>query len=196
MRLNLSSANFRVNYPARAVSRREVESALAALEAARADVGERLRAAGVAMPALGVVEAFVHETTGAFTGATGKPAWVAAATRGRRIELQPLSTLAGRGLLVPTLRHEYAHAVIDALSRSRAPLWLAEGLAAHVAGEGRALTRHASKETRSREDLNLRLAAPASREEMRALYAAAFREVAALIRAEGEANVWRRVARG
>jgi hypothetical protein len=30
---------------------------------------------------------------------------------------------------------------------------------------------------------------------MRALYAAAFREVAALIRAEGEANVWRRVAR-
>jgi hypothetical protein len=35
----------------------------------------------------------------------------------------------------------------------------------------------------------------ASAAEMRALYAAAFREVNALIRAEGEANVWRRVAR-
>lgn len=195
-RVNLSSANFRVSYPARVASRREVEGALAALEAARSDVSGRLAVAGVAMPALGVVEAFVHETTGAFTGATGKPAWVAAATRGRRIELQPLSTLAARGLLVPTLRHEYAHAVIDALSRSRAPLWLAEGLAAHVAGEGRALTRHASKQTPSREDLDRRLAAPASRDEMRALYAAAFREVAALIRVEGEANVWRRVARG
>jgi stage II sporulation protein D len=197
-RLTLSSENFRVSYPARVVSRREAEGALAALEAARADARERLAAASIAMPALGVLEAFVHATTGDFTGATGQPAWVAAATtaRGRRIELQPLATLGRRGILAPTLRHEYAHAVINALSRSRSPLWLAEGLAAHFAGEGRALTRHASKEKLSREDLNKRLAAPANAAEMRALYAAAFREVGALIRAEGEANVWRRVMRG
>jgi len=194
-RLTLSSENFRVSYPARVVSRREVESALAALEGARADVRSRLAAAGVAAPALGVLEAFVHETTGNFTGATGKPAWVAATTRGRRIELQPLATLRKRGVLAPTLRHEYTHAIINALSRSRAPLWLAEGLAAHVAGEGRALTRHASKEKLSLEELEKRLAAPASSAEMHALYAAAFREVGALIRTEGEANVWRRVAR-
>jgi stage II sporulation protein D len=195
-RLSLSSENFRVSYTARGAARGEVEAALAALEAARSDVRSRLAAAGVAYPALGVVEAFVHETTGDFTGATGKPAWVAATTRGRRIELQPLATLRRRGVLAPTLRHEYAHAVIDALSRSRAPLWLAEGLAAHVAGERRALTRYASKEQLSREDLERRLAAPAAAAaaEMRALYAAAFREVAALIRAEGEAHVWRRVA--
>ena len=196
-RLTLSSENFRVSYPARGVSRRDVEGALGALEAARADVRSRLAAASIAAPALGVLEAFVHETTGDFTGATGQPAWVAATTRGRRIELQPLATLHGRGLLAPTLRHEYAHAVINALSRSRAPLWLSEGLAAHVAGEGRALTRHAPRSQQwSREELDKRLAAPASRAEMRALYAAAFREVGALIRAEGEANVWRRVARG
>jgi stage II sporulation protein D len=197
-RLVLSSENFRVSYPARAVSRREAEGALAALEAARADVRERLAAASIAMPALGLVEAFVHATTGDFTGATGQPAWVAATTRGRRIELQPLSTLGKRGVLAPTLRHEYAHAVIDALSRSRAPRWLAEGLAAHVAGEGRALTRgDGAREKLSREDLEKRLAASpaASPAEMRALYAAAFREVGALIRAEGEANVWRRVVR-
>lgn len=194
-RLTLSSENFRVNYPARNVSRREVESALAVLEAARADVRSRLAAASIAAPALGVLEAFVHATTGDFTGATGRPAWVAATTHGRRIELQPLATLGKRGLLVPTLRHEYAHAVINALARSRAPLWLSEGLAAHVAGEGRALTRHASKEKLSLAELEKRLAAPASATEMRLLYAAAFREVSALIRAEGEANVWRRVAR-
>ncbi|MDQ1559790.1 MAG: stage sporulation protein [Pyrinomonadaceae bacterium] len=193
-RLTLSSENFRVSYPARGVSRREVEGALAALEAARADVRARLAAASVAAPALGVLEAFVHETTGDFTGATGQPAWVAATTRGRRIELQPLATLVKRGLLAPTLRHEYAHAVINALSRSRAPLWLSEGLAAHVAGEGRALSREAAREKWTREELDKRLAAPASRAEMRALYAAAFREVGALIRAGGEAGVWRRVA--
>jgi hypothetical protein len=195
-RLTLSSENFRVSYPARGASRREVEAALAVLEAARADVRSRLAAASVAAPALGVLEIFVHPTTGDFTEATGKPAWVAAVTRARRIDLQPLATLNRRGLLAPTLRHEYAHAVIDALSRSRAPLWLSEGLAAHVAGEGRMLTRGAPLQGKlSREELEKRLAAPANAADMRALYAAAFREVSALIRAQGEADVWRRVAR-
>ncbi|HYP02131.1 MAG TPA: hypothetical protein VER76_18210, partial [Pyrinomonadaceae bacterium] len=196
-RLTLSSENFRVSYPARgaSASRREVESALAALEAARSDVRARLSAASLASPALGVLEAFVHETTGDFTGATGKPAWVAAVTNGRRIELQPLTTLDKRGVLATTLRHEYAHAVINALARGRAPLWLSEGLAAHVAGEGARLTRSVPQQKVSLEELERKLAAPASAAEMRALYAAAFREVNALIRAEGEANVWRRVAR-
>ncbi|HZH89606.1 MAG TPA: SpoIID/LytB domain-containing protein [Pyrinomonadaceae bacterium] len=196
VRLSLSSENFRVSYPARGASRREVEAALAVLEAARADVRSRLAAASVAAPALGVLEVFVHPTTGDFTGATGKPAWVAAVTRGRRIDLQPLATLGRRGLLAPTLRHEYAHAVIDAVSRSRAPLWLSEGLAAHVAGEGRMLTHGVPQGKLSREELEKRLAAPANAADMRALYAAAFREVSALIRAQGEADVWRRVARG
>ncbi|HKP72747.1 MAG TPA: SpoIID/LytB domain-containing protein, partial [Pyrinomonadaceae bacterium] len=196
-RLSLSSENFRVSYPATVASngRRDLESALSALEAARRDVRARLASASVSFPALGVLEVFVHETTGDFTGATGKPAWVAATTRGRRIELQPLSTLRRRNVLAPTLRHEYAHAVIEALSRGRAPLWLAEGLAAHVAGEGAMLARHESKQKFSAEELEKRLAAPASAAEMRSLYAAAFREVNALIRAEGEAGVWRRVAR-
>ncbi|HLL14353.1 MAG TPA: SpoIID/LytB domain-containing protein, partial [Pyrinomonadaceae bacterium] len=197
-RLTLSSANFRVTYPARGAqgARREVEGALAVLEAVRADVRQRLSAASLASPALGVLEAFVHETTGDFTGATGKPAWVAAVMNNRRIELQPLATLKRRGLLAPTLRHEYTHAVIHALSRGRAPLWLSEGLAAHVAGEGARLTRFAPKQKLSLEDLERKLAQPASADEMRALYAAAFREVNALIQTEGEANVWRRVARG
>jgi hypothetical protein len=173
---------------------------LAVLEGVRADVRARLAAASLAFPALGVLDVTVHETTGDFTGATGKPAWVAATTttRGaRRIELQPLATLGRRGVLASTLRHEYAHAVIHALSRARAPLWLSEGLAAHVANEGARLTRFESKRKLSLADLENKLAQPAASDiEMRALYAAAFREVIALIRAEGEANVWRRVARG
>jgi hypothetical protein len=197
----LSSANFRISYPARggSDSRREVESALAALEAVRADVRSRLAAASLTFPSLGVLEVTVHETTGHFTGATGKPAWVAATTtpNGRRIELQPLATLRKRGVLAPTLRHEYAHAVINSLSRGRAPLWLAEGLAAHVANEGALLIRFEPKRKLSLEELEKRLAEPASSAtDMRALYATAFREVNTLIRAEGEANVWRRVARG
>lgn len=198
-RLTLSSANFRVSYPARNASnaRREVEAALAALEAVRADVRARLAMAALAMPALGVLEVTAHETTGDFTGATGKPAWVAATTtRGHRIDLQPLATLRKRGVLEPTLRHEYAHAVINSLSHGgRAPLWLTEGLAAHVANEGALLMRFESKRKISLADLERRLAEPASSAaDMRALYAAAFREVNTLIRAEGEANVWRRVA--
>jgi stage II sporulation protein D len=199
-RLTLSSENFRVSYPARAasVSRREVESALALLEAVRADVRQRLATASLAFPALGVLEVTVHETTGDFTSATGQPAWVAGTTttRGsRRIELQPLATLRKRGVLAPTLRHEYAHAIIAALSRSRAPLWLTEGLAAHVANEGALLTRFESKQKLSLEELEKRLGQPAaSAAEMRALYAAAFREVNALIRTQGEANVWQRIA--
>ncbi|HEY9281980.1 MAG TPA: hypothetical protein VIP46_00860, partial [Pyrinomonadaceae bacterium] len=136
-----------------------------------------------------------HETTGEFVAATGQPAWVAAATRGARVELQPLSALGRRRILPQTLRHELAHVVVSALSRNRAPRWLAEGLAAHFAGEGRQLSRHAPQQKLSLDELEARLARPASAAETRSLYAAAYREVAALVRAEGESSVWRRAAR-
>ena len=77
---------------------------------------------------------------GEFVGATGRPAWVAAVTEGRRISLQPLSVLRRRGLLTTTPRHEFVHVALEALGAGRAPLWLAEGLAAHVAGEGPSLS--------------------------------------------------------
>jgi hypothetical protein len=117
-------------------------------------------------------------------------------TTGRRVELQPLDTLRRRGVLAAVLRHELVHVACEAIGRGRAPRWLVEGLAAHVAGEGASLTRAAERLQLPPAELERRLARPGSAAEMRALYAAAYRQVAALIRREGEAGAWRRVAGG
>lgn len=189
----IKSEHFRVSHPARA-GRGEVESLLRTLEAAHADLARRLERAGVGV---GVpdVEVTVYETTGDFVGATGRPAWVAGVAEGRRISLQPLDVLRRRGLLQTTPRHEFVHAALEAIGARRAPLWLVEGLAAHFAGEGRSLGRATPGEKLSVEELERRLARPASAAEMRALYAAAYAEVGALIRREGEPAAWRRALR-
>jgi SpoIID/LytB domain protein len=189
----LRSEHFRLSYPAR-VGRGEAEGLLRALEAAHADVSRRLERAGVGA-AVPSVEVFVHETTGDFVGATGRPAWVAAVTEGRRIQFQPLEVLRRRGVLSTTPRHELVHAALEAVGAGRAPLWLVEGLAAHVAGEGRALALTPVRERLSIDELERRLARPGSAAEMRALYAAAYAEVSALVRREGEPAVWRRALR-
>ena len=193
-RMSLSSAHFRASYPP-GVVQREVEIVLHTLEAARADMMRRLAAASLNPGGLEELDVIIHHSTGDFVAATGQPPWAAAATRGQQIALQPLPILRRRGVLTSTLRHEYAHAVIDTLGHGRAPRWLAEGLAVYVAGEGPMLSRHATGTRLTQAELDQRLARPSSALEMRALYAAAYREVLALIRAEGEASVWRRVAR-
>ena len=191
-RNQIRSEHFRLSYPSR-VSRAEAESLLRALESARADVLRRVERASLAA-AVPEMEVFVYETTGDFVGATGQPAWVAAVTEGRRIHLQPLGVLRRRGLSQTTPRHEFVHAAVEALGRGAAPRWLVEGLAAYVAGEGPQLAR-AGVERISTDELERRLARPGSAAEMRALYAAAYAEVSALVRREGEPAVWRRAVR-
>lgn len=187
----LSSSRFRVRFPAR-IAPVEIEPVLRTLEAARTDMERRLSAASLT-PATGVTEIIVHETTGDFVAATGQPVWAAGATRGNRIELQPLEVLRRRSVLNTTLLHEYAHTVIDALSRGRAPRWLAEGLAIHFAGEGPMIARYDTKRKLSLEDLERELASARSSQQMRSLYAAAYRAVNQLIASEGEPPTWRRV---
>lgn len=189
----LSSEHFRAIYPAR-IERSDISVVLRTLEAAYADVARRMEKASLGSPP-SMTEVTIHETTGDFVGSTGKPAWVAATTSGRRIETQPLEILRRRGVLATTLRHEFVHVALEALGSGRAPLWLVEGLAAFVAGEGPALARSAPKQKPTLEALEQKLAQPASAQEMRALYAAAYAEVIALVRREGEANVWRRAVR-
>lgn len=141
----------------------------------------------------GKIEVTIYGSTGEFVDATGQPGWVGGITHGHKIELQPLALLRRRGLLESTLRHELAHVVIETLSHSRAPRWLAEGLAVHLAGEGPLLLGKSAK-VLSEDELERALARPSSKEEMRELYAAAYRLVKAQIRARGEAAMWRRVA--
>jgi stage II sporulation protein D len=193
-RLLLSSEHFRMSYPSRG-PRRDAEAILRTLESAHADVSRRLENASLGTAGLERIEVYVHETTGDFIGVTGQPAWAGGATSGRRIDLQPLEVLRRRGALATTLRHEFVHVALEVLGRGRAPRWLAEGLSLYVAGEGRALARSAPKEGITTDELERRLARPAPPEEMRALYAAAYAEVAALVRRDGEASVWRRALR-
>lgn len=194
-RQTLRSENFRINFPSN-IKQGEVEALLSLLQSSRKSLLARVAAAGVnaQFPAL---EIFVNETTGDFVGRTGLPYWAAAATRGNQIEIQPLATLKRRRILETTLRHELVHTMIDVVSRGRAPRWLAEGLALHLAGEGPLVSRYEPRQRITTAEIDKQLGysmSMMSANDMRAVYAAAYSEVRRLIKNEGEARVWRRVA--
>ena len=107
-----------------------------------------------------------------------------------------MGLLKRRGVLTTTLRHELAHAVIDAASRNRAPRWLEEGFAIYLAGEGRTLARYVTKAKLTPDEIEQRLHRPGSQEEMRMLYALAYTSVSDLIRSSGETSVWKKLASG
>jgi hypothetical protein len=195
-RKTLASEDFRINYPS-TTEQREVEVLLSFLQSSRKSLIARVAAAKVSVqfPAL---EIFINETTGDFVGRTGLPYWAAAATRGNRIELQPLAALRRRRILETTLRHELVHTMVDIVSREHAPRWLAEGLAIHISGEGPLVARYEPRPGMTVEEINKQLGysqSMMSSEDMRRLYAAAYGEVRRLIKNEGEANVWRRLAK-
>jgi stage II sporulation protein D len=174
----------------------DVELMLKTLDEAREDIIRRVRAAGLSWKDNGRITVHVHASTADYIADTGLPGYTAAATRGDRIALQPIDVLKRRGVLMETLRHEYAHAVIDVVSGGRAPRWLAEGLAIHFAGEG---PRFRSAMARARlpvDEIERRLARVSSSEEMQVLYAACWSAVKELIERDGEASVWRRVSFG
>ena len=166
------------------------------LESARVDILRRLARASLILPERSAHGVVLHASTQDFTAATGQPWWAGGATQGCKSDIQPVRVLRRRGVLASTLRHEYAHAVIEAMGRGRTARWLAEGLAIQVAGEGGALNRSVPKVRLSVEELERRLEHPRSADEMRSLYAAAYSEVLELIHKEGESNVWRRVSEG
>jgi hypothetical protein len=191
-RNTLSSEHFRVSYPAR-VAQRHVEGVLKTLESTRSDLLRRISSAGLSIGEFPALEIFINDTTGDFVGRTGQPWWAAAATKGKRIELQPIEVLKRRGVLETTLRHEMVHPLIDELSHGRAPRWLAEGMALYVAGEGPLIARYAPSSKMSLEEMEQNLAKSLSVQETRTAYAAAYGEVKRLVEKEGEARVWLRL---
>ncbi len=187
--VTISSEHFRVTYPSD-IDRRDANQVLTILENARADY---LRRAGNPPGGVPVLDIRINESTGDFTGRTGQPWWAAAATKGNRIELQPVGILKRRGVLNTTLKHELAHVIIDLVSHDRAPRWLEEGFAIYLAGEG-AMYSHTSRGMLIDEELEKRLEHPRSQADMRAAYADAYLKVKEMIRNSGETSVWKRLA--
>jgi SpoIID/LytB domain protein len=77
-----------------------------------------------------------HPTVRSYQRTTRLPWWTSGATVDGQIELPPFETLRRRGTMAQTLRHEVVH-LLSAEALAGRPLWVKEGLAAHVAGQGR-----------------------------------------------------------
>ena len=189
----LSASNFQLTYP-RTIETSEAEHLLGFLESNRAELLRRVSAAGVQVR-FPNVEVFINETTGDFVGRTGMPAWAVAATKNNHIEVQPLSLLKQRRILETTLRHELVHVLIDSMGNGQTPRWLAEGMAIHLAGEGKMIERYQQKNSMSVESVERALASAKSAAEMRSAYAGAYKLVKDLIQAEGEEKVWATIRR-
>ena len=163
------------------------------LESQRNVLARRVSSAGVDSQ-FPDVEIVFNKTTGDFVGRTGLPPWAAAATRNNRIELQPLALLKQRGILETTLRHELVHVVVDAIGGGQTPRWFSEGIALYLAGEGKVLEPYAKGPALAPKDLERKLETAKSAEEIKMVYAAAYKVVRDLIRVEGENKLWKRVA--
>ena len=188
-RLRVATSHFQLTYP-HAIDARDAEQVLGILESSRSEFLRRVATAGI-QARFPNMEVVINETTGDFVGRTGMPPWAAAATKNNRIELQPLPLLKRRRILETTLRHELVHVLVDSIGGGQTPRWLAEGMAVHLAGEGKMLEQNNSL---SVETVEQALASAKSAGEMRSAYAAAYKLVKEMVQAEGEAKVWKRVA--
>ncbi len=74
------------------------------------------------------VEIRVYPDVETFRNATGEPGWVAAQTRGSRVEMQPSRVLRERGALDSTLRHELLHVLVESRAKTGLPVWFREGV--------------------------------------------------------------------
>ncbi len=183
-RQNISSEHFRLNYPAN-LSPRDADEILRTLEMAHQDLQRRVNPTAIT----NIIKVIVHHSTGDFVSTTGKAAWAAGATRNKTIHLQPFSILRKRGILKTTLRHEFAHAALEALAKKSNPRWLIEGLAIHFAGEGKFYS--VSQAKLNPNEVETKLTAAQTAIEMKAAYTSAYQLVRQLLQEQGEANVWK-----
>lgn len=190
----LAAEHVRINYP-EGTNSADIEALIRSFEANLSMLKRRLASNQVEYN-LPTLEIFLNETTGDFVGRTGQPSWAAAATKGNRIELQPLEILRKRRILETTIRHELVHVLIDMLGSKQTPRWLAEGFAMYLAGEGELLQAYRPDAKRLGEELDRSLESARSVTEMKTAYAQAYYSVRRLIISEGETGVWKRITDG
>jgi SpoIID/LytB domain protein len=74
----------------------------------------------------------VHPSVESFGRATGQPWWASGVTNAAMIDLLPITVLRQLGQLERAIRHEVAHAMLDA-ALAKKPMWVREGAAAYFA---------------------------------------------------------------
>lgn len=128
----------------------------------------------------------VYPTVAAFRDSTGEPGWVAASTRGHLVRLQPGSMLRAHGILEQTLRHEFAHLLIEERVSRKSPLWLREGLALYLAEPPASILARVQYTDAQLESI---LESPKSERQLRFAYHDAQARVAMLAKEHGEAVI-------
>jgi stage II sporulation protein D len=146
----------------------------------------RTVAARTSWPVPQGIEVRVYPDVESFRNATAEPGWVAAHTRGRRIDLQPAAVLRSCGALESTLLHEIAHTFVESRAAPGLPLWFREGLADYLSGGA----------GRGEEGGDADIAQRGSEKQARAANRAASARVAALISQQGLPAVLSYVQKG
>jgi len=126
-------------------------------------------------------------TTAEFIRATGEPEWVAGRSDGKSIFLQPLATLAAKGILDSTLRHELTHLTLHRLRAPGVPDWFEEGFVLYLTGEP---INEGVRPDASGRTLGSALARPRSATEMHAAYARAALLVRQFAERRGPKALW------
>lgn len=127
----------------------------------------------------------VYPTLDAYRDSTGQPGWIAAFTRGHTIRLQPLSVLQQKSALESTLRHEFAHLLIEGRAHAGTPLWFREGLVLYFSD----INAHVEPVQMSETQIEKAFAHPEDRQGLERAYAAARTKVARMIEQNGRETV-------
>jgi len=124
-------------------------------------------------------------TLDAYRNSTGQPGWIAAFTRGRIISLQPLAVLKEKSILESTLRHEFAHLLIEARAHAGTPLWFREGLTLYFADPRKNIEPVQMTEA----EMEKTFQNPGDRKSLEHAYAAARTKVERMVRENGKETV-------
>jgi stage II sporulation protein D len=122
-----------------------------------------------------------------FMQATGEPGWMAGASDGQSIALQPLNLLARKQILASTLRHELTHLAVHRVAAKGVPRWFEEGSVLYLSGERVDTVR---ADPMSSEALNEAIEHPRSEAELKSAYAQALDRVRNFAQTDGKESVW------